>query len=29
MATDLGGIQKRQPAAQNGSVLGRLALRRA
>jgi pilus assembly protein CpaE len=29
MATDLGGIQKRQPAAQAGSVLGRLALRRA
>lgn len=29
MANDLGGIQKRQPAAQTGGVLGRLALRRA
>ena len=29
MANDLGGIQKRPPAQQSGSVLGRLALRRA
>ena len=29
MATDLGGIQKRQPAAQAAAFFGRLALRRA
>jgi pilus assembly protein CpaE len=29
LANDLGGIEKRQPAAQTGGVLGRLALRRA
>jgi Flp pilus assembly CpaE family ATPase len=29
MANDLGGIQKRQPAAQSSGVFGRLALRRA
>jgi Flp pilus assembly CpaE family ATPase len=29
MASDLGGIAKRQPTPQIGGVLGRLALRRA